>query len=153
MKTIRQKSRQSRRGFTLLEVLLVLAIIGVIAALAVPNLIGQQQEAMVDATKVKIKGFEDVIKRYAVSHDGRYPEGSQDTVVAMLMSPEEDKNGRTKQAMLEELPTDAWDNPLLYEFPPSGNRPTPAGKPAIWSVGPDGQEGTDDDITNWNQEL
>ena len=152
MKTM-QRPTETRRGFTLLEVLLVLAIIGVIAALAVPQLLGRQQDAMIDATRIKIKGFEDAVKLYAAKHDGRYPQGNQDTVVAMLINPGQDKNGRQQQPFLEERPADAWDVPLLYEYPPSGNRPTAGGKPAIWSAGIDSQDGTDDDITNWEINL
>ncbi len=154
MKTIRRTKNGKRRGFTLLEVLLVLAIIGVIAALAVPQLLGRQQDAMIDATTLKIKGFEDALKFYASGHDGRYPsEGSTETVVAELMNPKPLKNGRQPQPYLEAIPVDSWGNPLNYENPPSGNRQTSGGKPAVWSNGPDEQEGTDDDIGNWIQNL
>ena len=148
----RQKRKQSQRGaFTLLEVLLVLAILGVIAAMVVPNLLGRQQEANIKVTRLNIKNFEDAVKLYAVDHDGQYPEGDAETVVSLLMSTTDEETGQPRQPYLEEIPKDAWDHPLQYEYPPSGNRQTVGGKPAIWSIGPDGQDGTDDDITNWEQ--
>lgn len=142
-----------RAAFTLLEMLIVLAIIGLIAAIAVPQLLGRQQDAQINATQVKIKGFEQTAQYFAAAHDGEYPQGGTDTVVGLLLNPGTDKNGRNLKPYIEEVPSDAWGNPLQYEYPPSGNRTTPGGKPAIWSYGPDKQDGTDDDVTNWNQKL
>ena len=62
--------RTNDAGFTLTEVLLVLAILGVIAAMVVPNLLGQQQVANIRATKMNIKGFEDAVSQYAIANDG-----------------------------------------------------------------------------------
>lgn len=151
--TLSQNTRRSRAAFTLIEVLLVLAIIGVIAALAVPQFLGRQQEALIKATQANIKGIEKTAEMYAIDNDGSFPAGNADTVFGLLMNPGNDKNGRARKPYLVEVPTDAWGNPLSYEYPPSGNRATPGGKPAIWSAGPNKVDGDEDDITNWNQKL
>ena len=149
----RQRRRCSRRGgFTLLEVLLVLAILGVIMAMVVPQLLGRQQEAMIKAASLSIKSFEDAVKLYAVDHDGQYPEGTSDDIIPLLLSAEDLETGKPRSPYLEDIPLDPWDNPLMYEYPSSGNRQTLSGKPAIWSLGPDKQDGTDDDITNWERQ-
>jgi general secretion pathway protein G len=146
----RKLEHQSRSGFTLLEVLLVLAILGVIAAMVVPNLLGRQDEANRRATKVSIAGFENAVKQYAAEHDGMFPEGNADVVIGLLMTPEQTENSATPRApYLEKPPLDAWKQPLRYEYPPSGNRQSVTGKPAIWSAGPDRQDDTADDINNW----
>lgn len=151
MKSFRKANK--RRGFTLLEVLLVLAIIGVIAAFAVPQLIGTQQKAYVDATEGFIQKFENDVQRYAVDHDGVYPEGDSETVAELLMVPGTDRDGRQLPAYIAEIPKDAWGNPLMYEYPPSGNRQSLIQKPAIWSNGPNGKEGDEDDVINWGTDL
>lgn len=146
----RSRARHSRRGFTLTEVLLVLAILGVIAAMVVPNLIGQQQTANIRATKANIKGFEEAIKQYAIANDGVFPEGAREEVALMLIQPAQDDEGRTVPPYLEKTPKDAWDQPLYYEYP--NGKIANATKPAIWSSGPNKQneDGGGDDINNWS---
>lgn len=146
-----QRRQPRRRGFTLTEVLLVLAILGVIAAMVVPNLIGQQQTALVRTTKASIKGLEDAMKQYAVGNDGEFPQGDRDTVFATLMNPGQDSDGRTVAPYLEKIPKDAWEQPLYYEFPTS--KIANGTRPAIWSSGKNRQneDGGGDDVNNWTE--
>ncbi len=65
-----------RKGFTLMEVLLVLAILLVIMGLVVPRLTDRQREAKIEATKVSIEGLGQAIKLYALDHDGEPPRTS-----------------------------------------------------------------------------
>jgi general secretion pathway protein G len=144
----RQSSRRIRRsGFTLLEVLLVLAILGVIAAIVVPRLLGQQRTANVKAAQASIEGFEKALELYALHHNGRYPEMDSTQVVELLMSPT-DENGQPQEVILTEPPNDPWGKPLNYEFPTTK---TLDGSPAIWSNGEnlEDESGGGDDITNW----
>jgi general secretion pathway protein G len=139
-----------RGGFTLTEVLLVLAILGVIAAMVVPNLLGRQRDAMVKTTKMSIKAFADACELYAVQHDGEFPTGGRDEVVALLTAPGADKDGKPISPYLKSLPKDAWDQVLYYEYPGTSKSPTLVG-PAVWSSGPDkkSDDGGNDDVCNW----
>lgn len=150
----KQTDNTSRRraGFTLVEVLLVLAILGVIAAMVVPNLIGSQKKANIDATKIKITGFEDVTKQYAIANGGEFPQGSRDEVIGLLSNTGQDSDGRAIPPLLTDPPRDPWNQVLYYEYPttkiPNGT------KPAIWSSGPNKQneDGGGDDIVNWTKQ-
>ena len=146
MKRYSSNPAQSRRhGFTLTEVLLVLAILGVIAAMVIPNLIGQQKVALVRQTKVNISGFEQIAKQYAVAHDGDWP-----TDVNMMLNPGQGPDGKPMAPFAEKIPKDAWNQPLNYQYP---NSKASVDKPAIWSSGPNKQneEGAGDDINNWSE--
>ena len=140
--------RQTRRGFTLLEVLLVLAILGVIAAMVVPNLLGRLKTSKINAAKSSVRALESTLKLYAADHDGEYPEGDQDALALLLEQTV--LNGRTVEPLLDRPPTDPWGQLLYYEYP---NEKAPSSTlPAIWSSGPDkkNDDGAGDDINNWD---
>ena len=136
-----------RRGFTLTEVLLVLAILGVIAAMVIPNLIGQQKVAMVRQTKVNINGFEQAAKQYAATHEGEFARD-----INSMMNGGQGPDGKPLAAALEKIPKDAWNQPLNYEYPNS--KASNADRPAIWSSGANKQneDGAGDDINNWSDQ-
>ena len=136
----RRGSRKARRSaFTLLELLIVLGIIVAIAAMVAPNLIGQQQSANIDQTKGQIATIENAFKMKASKNQGTYME--DDTVMA-LADVWTNNLEQEQQPLLEKVPTDVWGNEFQYSYS-SGDL-----KPRIWSFGPDGQDGTDDDISN-----
>lgn len=143
---ITKQHRVSRRGFTLLEVLLVLAILGVIAAMVVPQLLGSQKKAMIDTTRASIHGLEHALELYAIDHDGEHPQGGQETLNTLLDPV--DREGNPRNPYIERL-NDAWGEMLYYEYP--NTKAANSSKPAIWSSGPNRQDenGAGDDINNW----
>ena len=129
--------RSRRGGFTLIEVLLVLAILGVIAAMVVPNLLGRQREANIKMARQSIQGVEGAAKNFAVDHDGEYPQTLDQLIQPELV------NGMQKAPYLEEPPLDPWKTPIQYQPPVEFGQ-----KPLITSFGPNRQQGGGDDITN-----
>jgi len=142
-----------RFGFTLLEVLLVLAILGVLAAMVMPNLLSHQRKAKINTTRITIAGVEGALRLYAAEHEGEYPKGSEDDVFNRLLNVSDSKEGQQVSAYLDELPKDGWGNPLFYEYPT--RQFARASKPAIWSPGPNAknEKGKGDDINNWNTDA
>ncbi|HWL09467.1 MAG TPA: type II secretion system protein GspG [Planctomicrobium sp.] len=129
----------TRLGFTLIEILLVLVIISVIAAMAVPRLLGQQQAAYIKNTKIAIADLEKNVELWAVGNQGVYPPSIQS-----LLQKSEDGTS----AIYDKIPADSWQTPLNYEYP---NTKASSERPAIWSSGPNRQNenGGGDDINNW----
>jgi hypothetical protein len=79
---------------------------------------------------------------------GHYP-SSEDGLQALLDPPSDERAAQKWEGPYldtDMLPLDPWDNDYQYEYPPTNNR---RDFPDIWSYGPDGEDGTDDDITNW----
>jgi len=142
-----QRRRDSRGGFTLLEVLIVLAIIGVIAAMVVPRLVSQQRNANIQVTKNSIIGLQKALEIYAVDHSATFPSGGPEILDQLLVTSTA-PDGRTLEPYLKSKPLDAWQRPLYYEYP---NTKINLDEPAIWSAGPDGKNdnGGNDDINNW----
>ena len=138
--------KRRRTGFTLIEVLLVLVILGVIAALVVPRLTGSQERAMVMATKTRIKQLEAKLELYAIEHNAIYPESLDE-----LLNPV-DLDEKPMKPYEKEIPKDEWGQQLNYELTTDDN----AGGSAvlrIWSNGVDRQnnDGSGDDINNWDE--
>lgn len=138
--------RNKRRGFTLVEVLLVLAILGVIAAMVVPQLLGRQKQANIDATKLTISGVEKAMEIYAVDHAGEFPTTGEGLEV-LLHAANNDEKWHGPYLKDSKTPADAWGRPLQYEYP--GTHNAQGTKPDISSSGPDRAPNTADDITNW----
>lgn len=143
---IHVRQQQRRRGFTLLEVLLVLVILGVIAALVVPRLFGTQERSMIKTTQASIQGLKQTLDLYSLDHFARYPETLDE-----LLKPT-DTDGNQMKPYLDKYPQDAWGQPLNYKVE-IDDEAAGAQVAMIWSNGPDGQDddGSGDDINNWSE--
>jgi general secretion pathway protein G len=133
------------RGFTLVELLLVLMILGVLAAIVVPKFAGRTEQARVTAAVTQIATFGTALDAFEVDN-GYYPKGKTG-LQDLVQQPRDTQNWRGPYLSKGEIPLDPWGNPYVYECPGRHN----ASGYDILSMGPDGQEGGDDDITNWQQ--
>lgn len=138
--------RRRRSGFTLLELLIVLAILGVIAAMVAPSLLGTQKQAFLKVAGQEISTIENAAKLYATAHEAEYPSGNDDAI-NMLVTPM-DRDGKTMTPYLEKIPVDPWGQTYHYEYPSTKLK---IDKPAIWSSGPNkkNDNGSADDVKNW----
>lgn len=136
--------KNRKRGFTLVELLLVCVILATLAAIVIPKFAGRSQQAKETAAQTQISTFGTALDAFEVDM-GYYP-SSADGLQALQVEPKNPKSWRgpyLKQA----VPLDPWGNAYVYEFPGKHN----AGSYDLASGGPDGRIGTDDDINNWTQ--
>jgi general secretion pathway protein G len=138
----KQRSRRSsRRGFTLVELLLVLVILGILAAIVVPKFGGRTEQARITAAVTQISTFGTALNAFEVD-TGSYPRG-QDGLRQLLVAPP-DVTGWRGPYLMSDIPLDPWGRAYLYEFP---GRVNTTGYDIV-SMGPDGQAGTADDVVN-----
>lgn len=158
-----------RSGFTLTELLIVMAILVLLVSLIGPRLLGSKQKADINAVKTQIGMFQSALERYAVDMN-KFP-ATEEGLAALVSNPGSDGGGSSSEESsnsdsdsagsggdesggnwdgpyikTEKLPTDPWGKAYAYEYPPTHNK---INVPDIWSYGPDGQENTDDDIVSW----
>jgi general secretion pathway protein G len=148
-------STRRRRGFTLIEILLVLAILLMLATVAIVALSGTREGAKIDTTRLLIQEVENALETYNM-HMSRYPTEEEGGLNALLTKPafEDEKLAeRWRGPYLKSEPRDSWARPLHYTLAEAGStETTPGAKPfRLSSDGPDGQEGTADDIRNWTE--
>jgi general secretion pathway protein G len=132
------------RGFTLIELMVVLVIIGVLAALIVPNVLDRADDARVTAAKTDIANINQALKLYRLDNQ-RYPTAEQG-LQALVAKPTTGPAPQNWKPYLEKLPNDPWGNPYQYL------NPGVKGPIDIMSFGADGKaggEGKDADIGSW----
>ena len=138
---------RSERGFTFIEIMVVVAILAILAALVVPRIMGRTDDAKRTATKVQIRNIEGALQLYKLDN-GVYPSTEQGLKAliekpSVGVIPKKWKLG----GYLPKLPEDSWQNPYKYLSP------SPKGDYEITSLATDGEvggEGINADITNWN---
>ena len=134
--------RGSRAGFTLVELLLVLVILGTLAAIVIPKFSGRTEQAREAAARTQISILEGALDQYETDC-GSYPQGS-DGLNALNSQPTNVQGWRGPY-LKQDIPLDPWGNAYVYECPGKNNE----NGYDIMSGGPDGQAGTADDINNW----
>lgn len=151
MKT-HSRNTQERRGFTLMEMLVVLGILAMLLALVVPSIMGSQKKADISNANIQIKSLQGCLKAYFLDMK-EYPTTEQG-LKALNEEPADLSEAKSKRwtgpyTDNGELPKDPWGNDYQYEYPPKNGT---GDKPDLWSFGPDGEDGTDDDIVSWKKE-
>jgi len=123
-----------QRGLTLIEIMVVVAIIGLLAALIVPNVIGQGEQAKVDLAKTNMSSVASALDMFRL-HNSRYP-NSEEGLRALVEKP---SNARSwpEGGYLSRLPKDPWGNEFIYLGPDQADN----GRFELISLGADGMEG------------
>ncbi|QPG05573.1 type II secretion system major pseudopilin GspG [Salinimonas marina] len=131
-------------GFTLIEVMVVLLIIGIMASIVAPNIMGNQEDAKLQKAAVDIQQLESAVEMYKLKNS-QFPTTEQG-LEALVTEPTIEPLPRNypQGGFIKRLPEDPWNNPYVLISPGE------MGQIDIFSNGPDQQPGTDDDIGNWN---
>ena len=142
----RKRTRPARRrGFTLLEILLVVGLLALLASFAIPALVGQGEKAKVRMVQAAIGPngtLAQAIKLFKFDV-GHYPDSLKD----LVDKPSNAEDAKKWTKCLEDIAMlkDPWGHDFYYNAKGNKNE----GGFDLWSAGPDGQDGTDDDIVNW----
>jgi general secretion pathway protein G len=133
------KLKIKKSAFTLIELLLVLVILGILAAIVVPKFAGRTEQARQTAAQSQIATFGTALDAFEVDN-GYYPKG-KNGLNDLVQQPRDAQSWRGPY-LKGEIPLDPWGHPYVYEYPGKRNQ---SGYD-LMSVGFDGRAGTDDDV-------
>ncbi len=132
------------QGFSLLELMVVIVIIGILAGMIVPNLLGSQERANVQKAVSDITALEGSLSLYKMDNYD-YPSTEQGLEALVEQTDIEPEPRRFPEGgYIKRLPKDPWGNDYVLL------NPGEQGKMDVFSAGPDREAGTEDDIGNWN---
>ena len=137
-------SSKAARGFTLIEVMVVIVILGVLAALIVPKVMSRPDDARIAAARQDIASISQALKLYKL--DNMHYPSTEQGLLALVKKPSTQPEAPNWKSYLERLPKDPWGNPYQYL------QPGLHGEIDIQSLGADGApegEGSDADIGSW----
>ena len=134
------------RGFSLIELLLVLVILATLTAIIAPRFTSRSKQARVTAAKTDIANLELMLDAFEID-TGRLPT-SDEGLQALIEEPSNVTGWQGPYPKKLTLPKDPWGNAYIYEQPGKNN----TSSYDIYSYGPDGKQGGDDDVANWAED-
>ncbi len=147
---IKKRKRVRHRsvsGFTLIELMLVMVILAVMAAIVLPKFTGRSQQAKITAAKTQIAQLEVALDAFEIDIS-RYPTTAEG-LKALVEKPASDATDWQQAYLKRDVPKDPWGNDYVYRYPGQYNE----NGYDLYSLGPDRKLGGDDDITNWSEEV
>ncbi len=130
------------RGFTLIELMVVVVILGILAAVVVPRVMDRPEQARITAAQSNIRAIRSALDMYKLDNHS-YPSTDQG-LQALMEKPVSEPLPQNWNRYMEKVPQDPWGKPYLYL------QPGKQGDVDVFSPGPNGRSGDDDDIGSWD---
>tara|TARA_B100001167_G_C16682553_1_gene263072 strand:+ start:116 stop:577 length:462 start_codon:yes stop_codon:yes gene_type:complete len=152
MNTLKDNKSNKSSGFSLIEILVVLLIIGLLSSLVVVNVLPSQDRARVEKAKTDISIIEGALEMYRLEKFS-YPNNEEGLIALLKPNSDNYQTGQSSRGYIKRLPKDPWGNEYQYLIPGDYSDYSDYD---LFSLGADGQEGgkgLNADIGNWTQEV